>query len=207
MLLIVGVLSALHARESTGRGQVVDAAMTDGSALLMTMIREMRASGSWTVDRGANLVDGGAPFYGVYETADQRYVAVGAIEHRFYSCLLERLGLPPETPTEQWDRGRWPRTRDLLTHVFKAKDRDEWVALLEQTDACVSPVLDLDEAPGHPHYTARQTFADIDGYPQAAPAPRFSATPAGPPRPAAARGEQTAEVLAEWLGLHAGTKE
>jgi alpha-methylacyl-CoA racemase len=207
MLLAVGVLSALHSRESTGHGQVVDAAMTDGSALLMTMIREMRAAGSWTLDRGANLVDGGAPFYGVYETADQRYVAVGAIEHRFYSCLLERLGLPPETAAEQWDRGRWPRTRGLLSRAFKAKSRDEWVALLEQTDACVSPVLDLDEAPGHPHNTARQTFASIDGYPQAAPAPRFSATPAGSPRPAAARGEQTAEVLAEWLGPHAGTKE
>ena len=113
--------------------------MTDGSARLMTMIREMRASGSWTLDRGANLVDGGAPFYGVYETADQRYVAVGAIEHRFSSCLLEQLGLPPETPAEQWDRDRWPQTRDLLSHAFKARDRDEWVALLEQTDACVSP--------------------------------------------------------------------
>lgn len=203
MLLAVGVLAALIARQTTGLGQVVDASMIDGAALLMTMVREMRAGGDWTLDRGANLVDGGAPFYRTYRTSDNRYVAVGAIEFRFYSLLLQYLGLPAQNPTQQWDRSGWPATRDAFARAFATRTRDEWMQLLEHSEACVSAVLDLDEASTHPHNLARATFLDGEHDPHslASPAPRFSGTPTGSPVAFTGRGSAGADVLAEWLDI------
>ena len=196
MLLAVGILSALIERARSGRGQVVDAAMVDGAALLMTMIYEQRALGTWADERGANYIDGGAHFYDTYETADGRYVAVGAIEEQFYSCLLEVMGLDPAGLPDQWDRKRWPEMRARFAAVFRTRTRDEWCALLEAKEACFAPVLDLDEAPAHPHLVARRTFMDVDGAAVPAPAPRFSRSTAGPPPPAPKFGAHTHEVLA-----------
>ena len=200
MLLVVGVLAALQARAVTGRGQVVDAAMVDGAALLTTMVREMRAAGTWSLERETNLVDGGAPFYRCYATSDGKYVAVGAIEHRFYLDLLNGLGLDAESPAEQWDQSRWPAVRDRFAAVFAGLTRQEWDIRFRDTAACVTPVLDLDEAPEHPHNQARAVFGADDGYPLPAAAPRFSAGRVGFPTDVATRGEHTDEVLEQWLG-------
>ncbi len=174
MLLAVGVLAALLEARSSGRGQVVDCAMTDGSALLMAMIYTLKAMGQWTQDRGSNLLDGGAHFYDTYRCSDGKWLAVGAIEPQFYACLLQKLGISDPAYSAQWDQAQWPALKEKLGAVLATRGRDEWCALLEGTDACVTPVLDMDEAPQHPHHLARNTYIEVDGITQAAPAPRFS---------------------------------
>ena len=178
MLLVVGVLAALLEVRGSGRGQVVDAAMVDGAALLMTMVYELRARGLWPGPAGTNLLDTGAPFYDVYTCQDGRHVAVGALEPQFYAALLEGLGLAGEELPSQHDRAGWPRLRRRFAEVFASRDRDAWAEHFAGTDACVAPVLDLEEAPRHPHIAARRTFLDGASGPRTAPAPRFSRTPA-----------------------------
>jgi alpha-methylacyl-CoA racemase len=198
MLLALGVLAALLEAGRSGRGQVVDAAMVDGAALLTTQLHELLAAGHWTDRRGANLLDGAAPFYTVYETADGHHLAVGALEPQFYAELLERVGLAAEDLPPQLDRVGWPLLRERLAARFRTRTRDEWCRLLEGTDACVAPVLSLLEAPAHPHNQARATFVDVGGIPQPAPAPRFSRTPCATPAPPPAPGEHDDQVLAAW---------
>jgi alpha-methylacyl-CoA racemase len=198
MLLALGVAAALLEAGRSGTGQVVDAAMVDGAALLTTQFHELLAAGLWREERGANLLDGGAPFYGVYETADGRHLAVGALEPRFWTELLRRLGLDAGDLPAQLDRDGWPLLRERLAALFRTRTRDEWSELLAGTDACVAPVLGLAEAPAHPHNRARGTFVDVGGVTQPAPAPRFSRTPCDPPTPAARPGEHTGQALADW---------
>ncbi|GLY04305.1 CaiB/BaiF CoA-transferase family protein [Actinoplanes sp. NBRC 101535] len=194
MLLAVGVLAALLERERSGRGQVVDAAMVDGSALLTTFLHGMIAGGAWSGGRGGNLLDGGAPFYDTYETADGRYVAVGALEPRFYAALLRGLEVVPAT--EQQDRDGWPELRRLFAARFRTRTRDEWEQVFTGADACVSPVLSPTEAPRHPHNVARGTFVDVGGVVQPGPGPRFSRTPVK--EPAVREATTVTEVLAGW---------
>ncbi len=197
LYLVVGVLAALHHARATGAGQVVDAAIVDGTAHLTSMIHGMLAAGVWQDRRGANLLDGGCPYYGTYETADGAYMAVGALEPRFYTEFLRLLDL---TGLEgaQADVTRWPELRARVAERFASRTRDAWTAVFEGTDACVAPVLSLREAPHHPHLAARSTFTDHAGITQPAPAPRFSATPAtvrtGPARP----GADTEDVARDW---------
>ena len=198
MLLALGVVAALLEAGRSGAGQVVDAAMVDGAALLTTQFHELLAAGLWAEERGANLLDGGAPFYGVYETADGRHLAVGALEPQFYAELLRRLGLDDGDLPAQLDRDGWPLLRERLAAVFRTRTREEWCELLAGTDACVAPVLALAEAPAHPHNRARGTFVEVGGVTQPAPAPRFSRTPCDPPTPAASPGEHTDQALADW---------
>ncbi|MDB5969960.1 MAG: carnitine dehydratase [Hydrocarboniphaga sp.] len=177
MLLGFGVVCALLEAQRSGKGQVVDAAMVDGAAQLMWMMHGFYAGGFWNAkERGANLLDGGAHFYDTYETADGRYVAVGAIEPQFYARLLELTGADPAEFADQRNESAWPRMKDSLAAIFKTRTRDEWARITEGSDACVAPVLDMLEAPSHPHNAARKTFIDIDGVMQAAPAPRYSRT-------------------------------
>jgi alpha-methylacyl-CoA racemase len=198
MLLALGVVAALLEVGRSGRGQVVDAAMVDGAALLTTQLHELLAVGLWTDRRGANLLDGAAPFYTVYETADGRHLAVGALEARFYAELLDRVGLAGEDLPPQHDRAGWPLLRERLAAVFRTRTRDDWCRLLEGTDACVAPVLTLLEAPTHPHNQARATFVDVGGTLQPAPAPRFSRTPCATPELPPAPGEDDDQALAAW---------
>ena len=200
MLLAFGMMCAIFEAQRSGRGQVVDAAMVDGAAVLTTMLHGFRAMGEWVDEREANLLDGGAHFYGVYETADGGYVSIGSIEPQFYAELLRRLGLGGEALPAQDDRAAWPALRARLEQVFRSRTRAEWCRLLEGTDVCFAPVLSLEEAPRHPHNTARGTFVEIAGVTQPAPAPRFSHTPAAVPGPPAHPGQHTAEILEE-LGL------
>jgi alpha-methylacyl-CoA racemase len=197
MLLALGVLAALLERERSGLGQVVDAAMVDGSALLTSFVYGLRAAGAWQDARGVNLLDGGAPFYDTYQTADGGYVAVGALEAKFYAELLAGLGLSAAELPPQHDRAGWPVLRARFTEVFLSRTRDEWAEVFARSDGCVAPVLSPAEAPGHPHNASRGTFADVGGLVQPAPAPRFGRSPAGapsaPPRP----GADTDAVLAE----------
>ncbi|SDG34200.1 alpha-methylacyl-CoA racemase [Klenkia brasiliensis] len=203
MLLAVGLLAAMLEARSSGRGQVVDAAMVDGSALLMTMMFELTGRGLWDPSRQSNMNDGGAHFYGVYETADGRYVSVAAMEPKFYAVLLDLIGLSAEDLPDQWDAVAWPALRQRLADVFRTRTRQEWTDLLEGSDACFAPVLSMSEAPGHPHAVARDAFVSVDGVVQPSPAPRFSRTPAEVHRGAAGVGEHTTEVLTE-LGLAHG---
>lgn len=197
MLLVTGILAALVERQTSGRGQVVDAAMVDGSALLMAMFSGLRSMGLWDIGaRGANLLDGGAPFYDNYACADGGFMAVGALEPQFYAALLVGLGLDAAA-WPQHDRSRWPALREALARTFAAHDRAHWETVFAGTDACVAPILSLTEAPAHPHLAARGTFVEVDGVTQPAPAPRFSRTPSSPPTPAPERGHHTAEVLGD----------
>jgi alpha-methylacyl-CoA racemase len=196
MLLAVGILAALFERVSSGRGQVVDAAMVDGSALLTTFIHGLRATGSWHNGRGGNLLDGGAPFYDTYQTADGRYVAVGALEPQFYAELLTRLGLDGEDLPAQLDRAGWPVLRARFTEVFGKRTRDEWAEVFAGSDACAVPVLEMGEAPAHPHNAARQVFGEVGGVRQPMPAPRFGRTPSGAPSPPGLPGADTDAILA-----------
>jgi alpha-methylacyl-CoA racemase len=199
MLLLVGILSALLERAGSGRGQVVDASMVDGVALLTTLIHGMRAEGLWSDEEpGKNVLGLGAPFYNVYRTADGRYVTVGSGEPQFYAELLERLGLREELLPRQAEPEAWEADRERLAEVFRSKPLAEWRTLLEGTDTCFAPVLTLAEAPEHPHHAARGTYTEIDGVVQPAPAPRFSRTPADRPEPPAAAGQHTERVLADW---------
>lgn len=198
MLLATGVLAGVLSAQRTGRGQVVDAAMVDGSALLMSMVHGMLAAGKWSEARGANLLDTGAPFYDVYETADGKHVAVGALEPQFYAELIRLLGLEDAGLPGQLDIARWPELRTAFTQVFRTRTRDEWARHFEGSDACVAPVLSTAEAAAHPHNTARNVFVDVDGVRQTPPAPRFSATPATLRMPPPFAGEHTREALADW---------
>jgi alpha-methylacyl-CoA racemase len=197
MLLAVGVLSALLEASRSGSGQVVDAAMTDGAALMSALMYGMKAAGQWSNHRGENMLDGGAFFYYTYACADGRFVAVGAIEPQFYALLRERCGIADDPDFDaQMDRDAWPLLKLRLAEVFRTRTRDEWCQLLEGCDACFAPVLDWDEAPQHPHNQARQTFCELDGVLQPAPAPRFTRTPPG--APASSATASTDEVLARW---------
>jgi alpha-methylacyl-CoA racemase len=202
MLLALGVLAALFERSKSGLGQVIDVAMVDGAALLTSFIHGMRAQGMWADRRGGNLLDGGAPFYDTYETADGGHMSVGALEPQFYAALLHGLGLDGEELPGQLDHDRWPELRARFTEIFKRKTRDEWTAVFAGTDACVTPVLGLGEAPGHPHNAAREGFVDVAGLVQPAPAPRFGRTPAAMPEPPVRPGAHTDPTLAA-LGLSA----
>ncbi|MFJ2924444.1 CaiB/BaiF CoA transferase family protein [Streptomyces massasporeus] len=197
LYLVVGVLAALHHARANGTGQVVDAAIVDGTAHLATMIHGMLAVGGWQDRRGANLLDGGCPYYGTYETADGRYMAVGALEPQFYAEFLALLGVEDQDGARK-DVTRWSELREQVATRFKSRTRDEWTAVFDGSDACVAPVLSLREAPHHPHLAARGTFTDHGGITQPAPAPRFSATPTsvrtGPARP----GADTADVARDW---------
>lgn len=177
MLLAFGIVLALQARHATGAGQVVDAAMVDGVGLLMTGIWSRLAQGRWPGEPGRNELDTGAPFYDVYETADGRYMAVGSIEPQFWARLLAGLGLDAADLPPQWDRPRWPELKQRFAERFSTRTRDEWTAVFEELDACVSPVLSLDEAPTQEHAAARQSFLFASDGPQPAPAPRLSETP------------------------------
>ncbi|MGW1026019.1 CaiB/BaiF CoA transferase family protein [Streptomyces sp. NPDC002577] len=197
LYLVVGVLAALQYARATGTGQVVDAAIVDGASHLSAMIHGMLAAGGWQDRRGANLLDGGCPFYGCYETADGGYMAVGALEQQFYDEFAELLGIRDEAPA-RWDMARWGELREAVAARFKTRTREEWTAVFADSDACVAPVLSLREAPAHPHLAARGTFTDHSGITQPAPAPRFSATPttvrSGPAQP----GAHTADVARDW---------
>jgi len=184
MFLLVGILAALWERQSSGKGQVVDAAMVDGSSVLVQMMWQMRSSGMWTDVRGTNMLDGGAPYYDTYECADGRYVAVGAIEPQFYAALLAGLGLDAATQPGQNDAARWPELRAVLTETFAGRDRDHWAKVFADSDACVTPVLAFGEVQTEPHITERNTFYEVNGGLQPLPAPRFSRTAADTPRPA-----------------------
>ncbi|MFB9236508.1 CaiB/BaiF CoA transferase family protein [Plantactinospora siamensis] len=199
MMLAFGVVCALYAG---GEGQVIDAAIVDGVSLLTTQIHALRRMGMWQDPRGVNLLDGGAPFYATYECADGRYLAVGALEDRFYAELVRRTGFEPPAGAgrDRADPAQWPAARERWAALFRGRGRDEWVELLAGTDACVAPVLDWDEAPRHPHLAARGTFVTPGGVTQPAPAPRFSRTPGAVRRPPPQPGEHTDEVLTE-LGL------
>jgi len=195
--LVVGLLAALHAAKTSGAGQVVDAAMVDSTAHLTTMFHGLLAAGAWTDRPGSNLLDGGAPFYGTYRTADGGWMAVGALEPAFYDVLVHRLGI--ET-ADRTDPSTWPVLRQRIADAFATRTRDEWTEEFANADACVAPVLGLGEATRHPHLVARGTFVEHGGVVQPAPAPRFSRTPGALDRLPPAAGQQTDEVLDEWLG-------
>lgn len=196
MLLAVGLLAALHEASRSGRGQVVDAAMTDGSALLSAFLYGMKATGQWSNQRGENLLDGGAHFYDTYACADGKYIAIGAIEPQFYAELRERCGIDDPLFDGQMDPARWPLLKLRIADVFRTRTRDEWCEVLEGTDACFAPVLDWDEAPLHPHNAARGTYVSPDGVLQPAPAPRFSRTANDMPR--ASEAVSLDEALEAW---------
>ncbi|MGG8405238.1 CaiB/BaiF CoA transferase family protein [Streptomyces sp. 12297] len=197
LYLVIGVLAALQHARATGTGQTVDAAIVDGTAHLTAMIHGMVAAGGWQDRRGANLLDGGCPFYGTYATSDGQYMAVGALEQQFYDEFTALLGIKDAAPARK-DPARWGELRETVAAAFRTRTRAEWTAVFEDSDACVAPVLSLREAPHHPHLAARGTFTDFGGITQPAPAPRFSATPgavhSGPARP----GAHTAEVARDW---------
>jgi alpha-methylacyl-CoA racemase len=195
MLLAFGIVCALLEARASGKGQVVDAAMIDGSALLTTMLHGMRASGHWLDDRGSNVLDGGSPYYQVYETSDGGFVSIGCGEPEFYRGFIDALGLDPADLPSQDDRSSWPQMRERLAAMFRGRTRDEWCSTLTRPDVCFAPVLTLAEAPAHPHHVGRGTFIDVDGVTQPAPAPRFSRTEPSVPRPPRLPGEDTDEVL------------
>lgn len=201
--LAIGVLAALLERERSGQGQVVDAAMVDGAASQTAFLHGLLAIGGWTDQRGTNLLDGAAPFYDTYTCADGRYLAIGAIEPQFFLALCEGLGIDP-AGIAQHDRAAWPEQKARIAAIVATRTRDEWVEVFEGTDACVAPVLTLEEAPAHPHNVARDAFVEVGGIRQPAPAPRFSRTPGQVRRPPPTHGVDTDAVLAE-LGLDADT--
>jgi len=198
MLMAFGIVTALLERSRSGRGQVVDAAMVDGAALLMTMMHGFRHLGVWKDERGTNLLDTGSHFYDTYETADGKYVSIGSIEPQFYQELLRLTGLEGEKLPNRMDRSAWDPLSRRLTEIFKAKTRDEWCEIMEGSDVCFAPVLTMGEAYEHPHNTARGTFVEVDGKLQPGPAPRFSRTPAEISRPPCHAGQHADEALADW---------
>jgi alpha-methylacyl-CoA racemase len=198
MLLAVGIAAALVEANKSGQGQVVDAAMVDGAALLTTMFHSFIAMGMWNDERGTNMLDSGAHYYDVYETADGKYVSIGSIEPQFYAELLRLTGLEGEELPWQHDRNQWPELKDRLAKIFREKTRQEWCEIMEGSDVCFAPVLSLYEAPKHPHNVHRSTFTEVAGIVQPAPAPRFSRTPGEITSPPPHAGQHTDEVLAEW---------
>ncbi len=194
-----GVVSALLHAQRTGQGQVVDAAMVDGAAALLTMVVGFQRGGIWSTRRGDNLVDGGAPYYSAYETSDKKYVSIGAMEDKFYDLLLSKLDLSDDANMRpHTDRSKWAYQRERFTACFRSRSRDEWCALLEGTDTCFAPVLTMEEAGEHPHLKARQTYADLHGVNQPAPNPRFSISKPANAIPPAELGQHSREVLADW---------
>ncbi|MFN8018812.1 MAG: CaiB/BaiF CoA-transferase family protein [Acidimicrobiales bacterium] len=197
MLLAFGVCAALLEASRSGEGQVIDAAMVDGAASLMTMTWSFKHMGLLHAERGTNMLDTGAHFYDTYETADGKYISIGSIEPQFYAELLRLTGLDQEELPRQMDRDQWPALKERVAEVFRSKTRDEWCELMEHTDVCFAPVLTMDEAPEHPHIAERETYTTYAGLVQPAPAPRFSRTPGAIERPPAHAGQHTDEVLAE----------
>jgi alpha-methylacyl-CoA racemase len=206
MLLAFGLVCALLEAGRSGQGQVVDAAMVDGSASLMTMVWGFKAMGMWSDDRGTNLLDTATHFYDTYECADGNFVSIGSIEPQFYAELLKHTNLEQvyadlgEPMPTQMDKAKWPEMKAHLAAIFVTKSRDEWSALLEGTDICFAPVLTMDEAAQHPHNVHRKTFVEVAGITQPAPSPRFDRTPGEIQRPPSHPGQHTDEILSEWLG-------
>jgi len=198
MLLAFGVVCAALEAQRSGKGQVVDAAMIDGSAALTAMFHGMMACGMWKPERGRNMLDGSAPFYTVYETKDGEHMAVGALEPKFYAELISGLELDTQDIPSQFDHDEWPRLREIFAGAFAQRTRDAWSEVFENRDACVYPVLSLSEAPEHHHNQSRSTFVEVEGVMQPAPSPRFSRTPADAPTPPAEAGAHTDEVLREY---------
>lgn len=194
MMLALGISAALVERATSGKGQVVDAAMVDGVAVLMSIFHGMVGMGFWEEERGTNMLDSGAHWYDAYETADGEFISIGPVEPQFYALLLDKLGLDA-TEYPHFDRSRWPDLKDRFTEIFKTRTRDAWCELLEGTDACFAPVLRMSEAPSHPHNVARGTFVEVAGVSQAAPAPRFGRTPGSIDAPPPHAGQHTDEVL------------
>ena len=210
MFMAFGVVCALLEAQRSGRGQVVDAAMVDGAAVLFMMMHAMKAMGMYTEERGTNLLDTGAHFYDTYECADGGYISVGSIEPQFYAELLRLTGLEGEELPWQHDKEQWPAMKERLAEIFASKTRDEWCELMEGTDVCFAPVLSMSEAPSHPHNVERGTFVEVAGIVQPAPAPRFSRTPGAVSRPPAHAGQHTDEALVAWgidEGRLAGLRE
>lgn len=200
LYLALGLLAGMLEARRSGQGQVVDAAIVDGTASLATTFFGMLAAGMLHPERGRNATDSGSHFYDVYECADGKWLSVGPIEPKFYAQLLARLELDPASLGPQLDPGSWPRAKTVLAARFRGRSRDEWVRIFADSDACVAPVLRWDEAPSHPHLSARNTFVEVDGIPQPAPAPRFSRTPPATPQPPAAiNADNTVAALAPWL--------
>lgn len=198
LYLAFGLLAGvIHAR-TTGEGQVIDCAMSDGAASLMAMFYGFKASGMWGGGRRENLLDGGAHFYDTYQCKDGRWVSIGSIEPQFYALLLEKTGITDPAFQQQMNRGEWDNLRAKLAEVIATKTRDEWTEIMGGTDVCFAPVLDMDEAPLHPHNAARKTFIEVSGVVQPAPAPRFSATPGAVQGPPPAIGAHDEEALSEW---------
>ena len=198
MYLLAGILAAIVERNSSGKGQVVDAAMTDGTASLLSPFYGLMAMGMWSTERYSNRLDGGAFYYGSYECSDGKYISLGSLEPQFYALLLEKCGITDETFKEQSDQEAWPIKREKMEALFKTKTQQEWCGILEGTDVCFAPVLNLKEAPDHPHNKTRQTFVKVQGVTQPAPAPRFSRTQGKIQSPAAITGANTQEVLIDW---------
>ena len=198
MILIAGLLAGMIHARATGQGQVVDAAMTDGAAYLMTYFHGMHAAGRWSDRRRSNLLDGGAPFYDTYECADGKWISVGALESKFYALLLDKMGLTERLSQPQMDRNSWHEIKKTLCEVFATRTRDEWCHLLEHTDACFAPVLSMAEALEHAHNRARDTFVAVNGIIQPAPAPRFSKTPSRLQSPPAPIFRNTRQALEAW---------
>ncbi|HET8930619.1 MAG TPA: CaiB/BaiF CoA-transferase family protein, partial [Acidimicrobiales bacterium] len=197
MVLALGIAAALVERQTSGKGQVIDAAMVDGVSVMMSIFHGMTAMGIWSEEHGTNMLDSGAHWYDAYETADGKYVSVGPVEPQFYALLLDKVGLD-QAEYPHFDKSRWPELKERFTEIFKTRTRDEWCELLEGTDACFAPVLTMSEAPIHPHNVARGTFVTEYGVPQAAPAPRFSRTPGSIDSPPPHAGEHTGDILAEF---------
>jgi len=198
LYLAMGMLAAMLEASRSGKGQVVDAAMVDGVASMMTMFYGLLESNQWADRRQSNLLDGGMPFAQTYETRDGKYIAVCAIERRFFTALLDSLGIAEIDPADQYVADKWDGHKTIFADTFKSKTRDEWCNLLEGTEACVSPVLSMTEVPRHPHNAIRQNFVTIDGIEQPAPAPRFSRTRSGIQHAPTESGENIREVLADW---------
>lgn len=198
LYLAFGLLAGVVSARETGKGQVIDCAMSDGAASLMSMFYGFKASGMWKDERRSNLLDGGAHFYDTYQCADGKWISIGSIEPQFYALLLEKTGINDPAFAAQMDRGGWNDLRDKLAHVIAQKTQAEWCEIMDATDVCFAPVLDLDEAPKHPHNVARQTFVELGGVVQPAPAPRFSATPGEIQGPPPAIGAHDREALSDW---------
>jgi alpha-methylacyl-CoA racemase len=198
LYLAFGMACALFEARGSGRGQVVDCAMTDGAASLMSMFYGFKQMGMWSDNKGENLLDGGAHFYDTYETADGKWVSIGSIEPQFYALLLQKTGITDPEFHSQMDRSKWPALKTRISAVLKTKTRAEWDALMEGTDVCYAPVLSLSEAPHHPHNKARETFIEMDGVVQPAPAPRFSRTVPKVQGPAPEAGQHNSQVLGDW---------
>jgi alpha-methylacyl-CoA racemase len=198
LFLVIGIIAALFEAQKSGKGQVIDTAITDGSAHLMSMFYSMDKLGAFNPQRVSNMLDGGTPFYGAYQTADGKHVSVGPLEPQFFAEMIHKLGLSEEYIAKQMDPTSWGELKAALTGAFQSKTRDEWVEIFEGSDACVAGILDIREAVEHPHNVARKTYVQVGDQMQPAPAPRFSRTECGQPTPPSSEGADTKSVLADW---------